>query len=153
MANHTGVLRSKEFKDWHGVKLYSFTLEGQDRWFKTGKAEIQAEIGEKISFVERNGKVQLDTVSTQTVTEATTTPTPAEATPSGATSVMEATSISDRIRWQNARADAARVIVAAMHTDCLPHPNNVAKGKRLDLVVGYINELTRTFIEEEESNV
>ncbi len=44
---------------------------------------------------------------------------------------------------------AGRVIVAAMQTDNLPWPANMAKNKRIDMLRGYINELTDQFMEDQ----
>lgn len=54
-----------------------------------------------------------------------------------------------RIAWEAARRDACNVIVAALHTDSLPWNANLAKGKRLDMLRGYIKELTVQFLEDE----
>ena len=51
--------------------------------------------------------------------------------------------------WEAARRDACNVIVAALHTDSLPWNKALAKGKRLDMLRGYISELTTQFLEEE----
>ena len=50
---------------------------------------------------------------------------------------------------QEARRDATRVIVAAMQTGNLPWAANTPKNQKLDLLRGYINQLTEQFIEEE----
>lgn len=53
----------------------------------------------------------------------------------------------------DARRDATRVIVAAMETGNLPWPSNVPKGQKLDLLRGYINQLTVQFLESETYNI
>jgi hypothetical protein len=51
-----------------------------------------------------------------------------------------------------ARRDATRVIVAAMQTGNLPWAANTPKNQKLDLLRGYINELAKQFIQEEEED-
>jgi hypothetical protein len=57
------------------------------------------------------------------------------------------------MRYQAARADACRLVIAALHTDHLPHAANVTKAKRLPLLEGYVEQVTKTFLEQEEKNV
>jgi len=57
-----------------------------------------------------------------------------------------------RIRYQAARADATRVVVAALHTEALPWTavQQKNKSKKLDLLTGYIKQVTETLLEQEE---
>ena len=65
--------------------------------------------------------------------------------------------VGKRIQWQAARRDACNIVVACLALEAtnveakgiLPWAANVAKAKKLDLLRGYINELTKQFIEEE----
>ena len=56
-------------------------------------------------------------------------------------------------RISNARRDSTRVIVAALQTDNLPWATNVPKGQKLDLLRGYIRELTEQFMEDEDETI
>ena len=171
MTKWEGIITEKSGKPWNKIKLFSFKIEGEDRWFRTGRQEIAPPIGDRISFEERNQQVIMASVMPTTQSS-----TPSEQdvqqevvpavldTPESAPSVApairpgvlppmgdSAQSVGDRIRWQAARRDACNVIVAALHCDALPWNTNVAKGKKLDLLVGYIHELTSQFVEGENT--
>jgi len=152
MKEWTGRVEQITDKDWNNIKLWSFQIEGEARWFRTQKTRLPAEVGDVITFEERNNQVVLDSVRQATgETPPTTSALPVEAETSG-TGVISAPMVTDvgaRIQWQAARRDACNVIVAALHTEALPWASNVAKSKKLDLLLGYINELTKQFVEEE----
>ena len=82
-----------------------------------------------------------------------TTSAPAESTlPTPAPSAVSTSGDMDvgtRIQWQAARRDASQIMAAALMSDNMPWAANLAKGKRLDMLLGYINELTKQFVEEE----
>ena len=155
MTKWEGVITEKSGKPWNKIKLFSFKIEGEDRWFRTGRQEIEPLVGSRITFEERNQQVIL-----ASVTPTTQSSTPSEQdvqqeiapavldTPESAPSVGD---VGDRIRWQAARRDACNVIVAALHCDALPWSKNTAKGKKLDLLVGYIHELTSQFVKGENT--
>jgi len=148
MTKIEGRIEIIDSKDWHGTRLWSFRLEGVNRWFRTGTTQIEAEVGNLISFTDKNNRV--DTASVTLLTALTNGAKDEEplSAPSGTNSN---TDIGLRIQWQNARRDASNIIIAALHTDHLPHATNVAKGKRLDLLRGYVKELTEQLIEEENN--
>jgi len=50
------------------------------------------------------------------------------------------------------RRDATRIVVAAMQTGNLPWASNTPKNQKLDLLRGYINELSKQFKEDEEND-
>ena len=148
MMERTGQVRAVTDRDFQSVKLWSFQLEGSDRFYRTQKVRPDVEVGDWITFREKNGIVMTDSIEKTTGTSAVVT--------AVETSVTEpATSASSdvgrRIRFQTARADATRLVVAALEHDQLPHPTNVAKGKRLDLLLGYIDEVTKALLAQEEA--
>lgn len=153
MQSWTGKITEKTFKDWKDIQLYSFKIEGVDRWFRTGRQPIEQDVGATITFDERNTQVILDSVKVGPVG----TPTVSETVPSvsGDSTQTSGTgnpqTVADRIRWQAARRDACNVMCAALKSDAMPWASNVAKSKKLDLLRGYINELTKQFIEEENN--
>lgn len=55
-------------------------------------------------------------------------------------------------KFQAARRDAARIVVAALHTNHLPHSDNTAKGKRLDLLTGYVEKVTQELLRQEDDH-
>ena len=149
MTEWEGIIEVSDEKVWNNIKLYSFRLEGVDRWFKTGKEQIEQVIGDNVKFTERNSKVDLTTIAVVEPSDAAPRPTAPAVSVSEVTADAAPKDIASRIQWQNARADATRVICAALQYDALPWPTNLAKGKRLDHLRGYINEMTKQFLEEE----
>lgn len=160
MRTWTGVLEEISSKDWNQITLWSFRIEGEDRWFRTQKTALEVPLGTTITFNERNNQVDLASVEQSTASAEPVSDTAAPAIMTAPTvgnasstdvsaSNSSSTDIGKRIRWQAARRDACSVIVAALHTDTLPWNTNLAKGKRLDMLRGYITELTTQFVEEE----
>jgi hypothetical protein len=141
MKEWTGVVETISDKDWNGIKLWSFKIEGEDRWFRTAKTPLDVPLGTTITFNERNSQVDLASIS-ETTSSAPPPP------PVTQTETVVST-VGSRIQWQAARRDACNVVVAALHTEALPWAKNTPKGKKLDLLRGYINELTKQFLEEE----
>jgi len=149
-----GQVSAVSDRDCNSIKLWSFQLEGSNRYFRTGKVQSRIQEGQWIKFEERNGIVVTDSI------EVTDAPTGAEESPATepATSVPETTgvkamtdpSVGKRMQFQAARRDASNIVIAALHTDHLPHPVNAAKGKRLDLLLQYVEEVTQTLLKMEE---
>jgi len=59
--------------------------------------------------------------------------------------------VGTRIRYQAARRDATSLVVAALHTDALPWTavEQKNKGRKLDLLTGYIEQVTQTLLTKE----
>lgn len=149
MKEWTGKITEISSKDWHDITLWSFQIEGETRWFRTAKKRVPAEVGDTVSFEERNNQVVMESVSTSTTDTPTDTSLSAPVPPATPPSTGDSNEIGARIQWQAARADACNVIVAALKMDALPWATNTAKGKKLDLLRGYIKEMTQQFLEEE----
>lgn len=144
-------VREVEFKPGH--VLHSFQIEGNEDWFSLGKVSpvtLGVEVGNRVTYSERNRRVLPKSVfvvghgSADPVVEAQPAKDVAVASKPASSS-----DIANRIQWQSARRDATSVVVAALHTDSLPWASNVAKSKRLDLLQGYITELTEQLLTEE----
>ena len=153
MKEWTGTIKTISDRDFQGTRLWSFTLEESERFFRTGKEQPNVMIGDSVCFQERNSQVDVDTLMPMTASEpallATSTdnvlPVPEEIW-------KQKTDVGERIRYQAARADACRIVVAALHTEHLPHAANIAKGKRLDLLLGYVDQVTETLLKQEEDH-
>jgi hypothetical protein len=154
MKTYEGLLKNKSEREWNGTMLYSFQLEGQNIWFRTGQKGITLDEGTPIKFQanETNKQVDLDSMeiveksSLQSSSTSTTSP-------SGNTSTTREDYWSNRERLDSvrtARADASRIVCAALAHDHLPHASNTPKGKRLDLLVGYVKEIAEELISYEE---
>jgi len=153
MKEWTGQVQDISSRDFQTVKLWSFKIEGSERWFRLGQKEPNFSIGDRICFQERNSQVEWGTI-TPTTAPVSNAPVPPSAEATGSvTSGAPSNDIGERIRYQAARADACRIVVAALHTEHLPHAANIAKGKRLDLLLGYVDQVTEQLLEEETKHV
>ncbi|MHC4647483.1 MAG: hypothetical protein ACYTBJ_18505 [Planctomycetota bacterium] len=165
MKTWTGKISKKFHRDFQGTKLYSFQLEGSDRWFRTGKEELEQAEQQTITFSEKNSQVLLDTVvegkgstaSAPTMEEtapvATSGPTTPTSQESSTTSYTGPT-VGQRMAWEAARRDATRIVTTALAVEgqgleVLPWAKNLAKAKRLDLLVEYINRVAKQLMEEQ----
>jgi hypothetical protein len=168
-----GQVKAVTSRDFQSIKLWSFQLEGSDRYYRTGKTKPDIGEGQWVKFEERNGVVQLESLevvdaptgaaappATEPATSASeksTTPrsdAPQSTAPSASVSEAPAPpagAVGERIRYQAARRDASNIVIAALHCDHLPHASNVAKGKRLDLLLQYVAEVTQTLLEQEDA--
>lgn len=154
MKTYEGVLKNKSERDWNGTMLYSFQLDGQNIWFRTGQKALTLEEGTPIRFQANEANKQVDLASMEKLDTA-----PAQTDATGAKSPSPSGSSTTREDyWQNrerldsvrtARADATRIVCAALAHDHLPHAANTTKGKRLDLLVGYVKEITEELIQYE----
>lgn len=153
MMTRTGQVKAVTSRDFQSVKLWSFQLEGSDRYFRTGKVRPEVTEGQWIQFEEKNGIVQAETITDAPGgAEAASETAPATNVPEKGETVTASVTdnVGRRIQVQAARHDATRLVVAALEHDQLPHPSNVAKGKRLDLLLGYIDEVTNALLEQED---
>lgn len=150
MKEWTGQVAVVSSKDFHGVKLWSFQLNESQRWFRMGKREPDIKEGEWVTFQEKNSSVEWS--SLQGAKKEEGTPVVAQDGVVEQSETVPATNVSERIQYQAARADACRIVVAALHTEHLPHAANIAKGKRLDLLLGYVDQVTKTLLEQENNN-
>lgn len=141
-TEQTGVVASLHERDWNGTMLYSFRLDGVDRYWRLGQVKPDFNKGDTIKFSEKNSNVDPQSVVVTDVRGILE-----EAKPVSGTQ-----NVGVRMQYQAARADACRLVVAALHTDHLPHAANVAKGKRLDLLLGYIKQVTEQMLAEEEDH-
>jgi len=139
-----GVVHSLHEKDWNGTLLYSFKIEGSERYWRLGQKQPEFAVGDAVQFTERNSNVDWDSIKaiasdSLAVLKPDTPP------------VMD---VGERIRYQAARSDATRLVVAALHTEALPwtETQRKAKSKRLDLLLGYITQVTEHFLEEENAS-
>ena len=151
-------LREVEFKPGH--VLHSLQIEGSNDWFSLGKVDPVSKgavVGRTIAFAERNRRVNPE--SLQVIAGETARTNKPVVKDVGAVSKYEgydkpvlSSNVASRIQWQAARKDATAGVVAALHTDSLPWASNVAKSKKLDLLQGYITELTNQLLEEESKH-
>ncbi len=160
MKTWTGQVTKTNTTPWNdSITLHSFKIDQSERWFRLGKNEFTFKEGDWIRFNERNTTVDPTSVevgvqaeasdyATPSMTKENSPPTPTAETVENE-SPRNVSNVSSRIQYQAARADAARIVAAALHADHLPHPANTAKGKRLDLLMAYVKEVTHEFLKQE----
>ena len=153
MKQWTGKVAKKFARDFQGTKLYSFQLDGVDRWFRTGKEELPHAEGTTVTFSEKNSQVLMDTVAEGSSQDASAGST--EETAPAASNGSSAPTVGQRMAWEAARRDAARIVTACIEVEgkgleILPWNKNVAKAKRLDLIVSYIHRVAKQLMEEPE---
>ena len=121
MTEIEGVVSGIFNKDFHDVKLWSFKIEGSDRFYNMGQKQPTFEEGQCVKFTERNNRVDWNSIETISK-DALKNPPEVKGT-SGTTNTSD---VGDRIRYQAARHDATLLVTAALKTDHLPHASNVA---------------------------
>ena len=156
MKEWTGKVTEVKKVPYQNVVLYQFKIEQCPRYFRLGRSEPTFEEGTWIKFTERNSTVNIDSVDVGVKAEESDVITPStktESSPPQSTAV----DVGQRLKYQAARADATKLAVAMLAAESagveiLPWAKNVAKNKRLDLFMGYVEELTGTLIKQEEDN-
>lgn len=170
MSEQSGVVTEIRSVDFAGTPLWSFRLGEEPTWYRIGKinpAEAGIAEGSPVTFIHRNLQVHVPSIVPSGAVTEVVVPSAGVSSPNSGRSVGSAPSVKDgsevakRIQWQNARADATRIIAAALSLETivdakgvkgvLPWATNIAKAKKLDLLTSYINEMTRAFIEEENN--
>jgi hypothetical protein len=155
MQTYEGILKNKSERPWNDVVLHSFQLEGQNIWFRTGQKGLTLDEGTPIRFKANptNKQVDLDSMEKLESLPSSTSSSTNTTSRTGSTSTTREDYWTNRERLDSvrtARADATRIVCAALAHDHLPHASNIAKGKRLDLLVGYVKEITEELINYEE---
>jgi len=162
--NVRGQVSRTSSKNWHDdrkgvdIMLYSFQLEGGGRWFRTGTTRPQFRQGDSIAFTV-DGKGNVDMSSVQQVETGSVQAPPAGAVAS-ASSSSGGNSRNDY--WENkdkfyreeevpkislsaARSDAVALVSAALAADAISF-GNAAKGKRVDMILGYVDMVRDKFL-------
>lgn len=153
MKTYEGILKNKSERDWNGTMLYSFQLDGQNIWFRTGQKALTLDEGTPIRFQANETNKQVDLDSMEKIDAVTATSSASTQATASANSTTREDYWTNRERLDSvrtARADATRIVCAALAHDHLPHASNIAKGKRLDLLVGYVKEITEELINYEQ---
>jgi hypothetical protein len=153
----SGQVSKVSSRDWGSKTIYSWQLEGTNQWFR---AETDPKI-EEGQWVEFSGEsAQKVDVTTMTATTSDAVKSEAKAAASTKTGdvppsnspdywrwkQMRDLSMEKKFDWRDARHDATRIICAALDNGVLALGSS--QGKKLGLIKGYVNELTRELIEE-----
>lgn len=135
------------------IYLYSFKIEQSERWFRLGRNKPTFKEGEWIRFNERNTQVDVQSVEVGVKETQPSDSAKVSTTREGSSPTPTAQNVGQRLQYQAARADATRIVCAALQCDHLPHAANTAKGKRLDLLMGYVKEVTHELLAQENEGL
>lgn len=163
--NYKGVVSATFEKEWEDrdkgqtIVLHSFQIEGEKRYFRTGTKRPGFSEGTPIRFTADAKTNNVDFNSIETIDESEVERAPKPPTSSGrARSSARPTGNSRNDYWENkatrdievteprisysaAQKNATELVCASLANDALSF-GNAAKGKRLDLMVDYVEQLT-----------
>jgi len=162
-STYKGIVTRLYEKEWNDrdsgrdIILYSFQVDSEKRYFRTGTKKPSFDEGESISFVadSKSGNVDLKSVKKVEV-ETVQAPKPSGAGATNASSgsssgtrdgywaAKEARDIevtAPRIAYSAAQKNATTLVAAALAADALSF-GSTAKGKRLDMLVDFVEQTT-----------
>ncbi len=168
-----GTVSQVSCKEWYdnkkgrNINLYSFQIEGSNRWFRTGTTEPNFRQGDNIQFT-NDAKANVDVNNVQVLGNgaAPANPAPATATTSpqgnagqsqnrdGYWAAKEAKDLEKDKRYQEqdiprmsfsaAQDRAVQLVSAALAHDCLSF-GTMKKGDKLDYVLQCVDQVTDRF--------
>jgi hypothetical protein len=167
------MVSEKEFQDrdtGEDILLYSFQIEGDKRYFRTGQDEPTFDEGDAIAFVvdtQKGNKVWLDSVEEIDEEDVQKAPKPRRSsrsagrksegtrTKSGGKSMTkdgyweakdeyQKAVVEPRITFAASRKDAVTLVSAALAEDALSF-GQAAKGKKLDMLLDMVDQVTLRF--------
>lgn len=158
MADITGQVRNKRAVPFEGkqgpITLRSFQLEGDSRFFRAGTRVIPCDDGDSIRFTaeEKGGNfnVDVDTISKiESVAKVVASVAPASSSSKDTywadKDAHSKNVIEPRINFSASQRDAVALVTAALEFDCLSF-GSVAKGKKLDMLLDYVDQVTDRFV-------
>jgi hypothetical protein len=157
MAEITGQVRNKRAVPFEGkqgqITLHSFQLEGDSRFFRAGTKTIPADDGDSIRFTaeEKNGNFNVDvgTISkvagVAKVVAAVAASSTSKDTYWADKDAYSKKVVEPRINFSASQRDAVALVSAALEFDCLSF-GSVAKGKKLDMLLDYVDQVTDRFV-------
>lgn len=176
MKTYKGTVSNVSARPWtdretgRSITLYSFQLEGGNKWYRTGETQPPFDTGDNIQFVEHNNKVDTSSIEKIAASEVQQAPSPAPAGKSwnkgGAQKGgqlarddywtnkekrdIEREEFDKNVRtpmieYQSARKSATDLVVAALQADALSF-GSAAKGKKLEMLVEFVEEVTRDMV-------
>lgn len=163
------MVSEKEFEDretGEDILLYSFQIEGDKRYFRTGQNEPEFEEGDgvKFTFNTQGNKVDFKSIEVIDVEEAARAPKPTRTKSSAGRSTRtaggnsredywankakrEVEVIEPRITYAASAHDATAVVVAALQSDALSF-GSTAKGKKLDMICDFVDLVAARFYQK-----
>jgi hypothetical protein len=162
MAEITGQVRNKRAVPFNGkqgpITLHSFQIEGDSRFFRAGTKTIPADDGDQIRFTaeEKAGNFNVD-VSTISKVESAGKVVGRVAASSSAKDTYWADKdayqknvVEPRINFSASQRDAVALVTAALEFDCLSF-GSTAKGKKLDMLLDYVDQVTDRFVAQRQA--
>lgn len=161
-------ISAKPFDGRNGpVTLYSFQLEGDRRYFRTGTDQPPMANGEFVEFdaEEKNGNFNVRVSSIKKIEQQEVQQAPKPSAPAGSAATSNGSAYATpsnskdgywerkeagdavrdaRINFSASQRDAVTVVVAALEFDCLSF-GNVAKGKKLDMLLDFVDQVADRF--------
>jgi len=155
MLTWTGKVSKTNERDWGTKKIYSWQFGGSPLWFRAEEdpkveegdcLSISGDSPNKINKVEKISEVALKTAVAKQAAA------PGEVPPTSSPDYWRWKQMHDMERqeyydWRDARADATRVVCAAL-TQPEVLTLGPTKGKRLDILVGMIRQVTTQLMEK-----
>jgi hypothetical protein len=143
------------------ITLYSFQVEGDKRFFRCGTKVPAISVGQPIRFKaeEKNGNFSVDPTTIVPVDESVVTrsfPPTVRAAAAYSNGNAKDTYWADkdahskkviepRINFSASQRDAVALVTAALEFDCLSF-GTVAKGKKLDMLLEFVDQVTDRFV-------
>lgn len=181
MSNRVkGIVRYINEKEWDDrrsgetIMLYSFKLDGDDDYYRTGQTKPEFEEGQSIAFeVDNKNNVDLETVEVleaevKKAPKATGRPAKSGGFSKNASgsaggrdeywAKKEARDLEKDARYQKvdiprmtfctSQDAAVSLVTAALQHDCLPKIGTVSKTARLSALLAYVDEITDRFFRQ-----
>ena len=172
----TGIVTIVSEKPWtdrdsgEDIILRSFQVDSSKRWFRTGTKNLNLSVGDAISFVadSRTANVDFDSVKQVEASEVERAPKPAAPSSSSGRSKSSGKSsenweargeywankekrdiavVEPRINYSASQRDAISLVTAALANDALSF-GATTKGKKLDMLLDFVDEVTARFVEQ-----
>ena len=154
MSEWKGKVSKTSEREWGKDTLYSWQFEGANLWFRSDfdpklvEGDFYTAEGES-----PNKNTNVSPTTSGEVREASKeeTKTIMEAPPTNSPDYWRWKQLHDLEKesawaWKDARADATRIVCAALDNDVLALGS--AKGKKLDIVMGMVNQITQQLVDE-----
>jgi hypothetical protein len=160
---YKGVVKEVFEREWSDrdsgkdIILYSFQIEAEKRYFRTGTNKPSFNAGDAISFVAdgKSGNVDLKSVTEIDAGEATPPKAPSKSYSKGSSgggaagrdtywadkAARDAEITEPRISYSAAQKNATTLVAAALAADVLSF-GQASKGKRLDMMVDFVEQTT-----------
>lgn len=161
-----GQVATISCKEWYdskrgkNINLYSFKLEDDGTWYRTGTIQPTFDRGDSIKFTAQGqnvekGSIQKSDAPSGTPAESSGTP-PAngsqtvranKGTDWAAKDKYQKEVVEPRITFMASRSQAVELVCAAIANDALSF-GSTAKGKKLDMMLDYVDQVTdRLFLQ------